>query len=153
MAKGKAGAITAVIENRRIRQEALREELKAREYLRQIEEIDKRLSKNARTLESGELQALKLRVEIQFRRLAKVLPDVKAPPDEPVRIEGFDAGKSLSETGARIVAAMAAGTLTPSEASSMLAALSSQTRIIETDELEQRIRALEQAHQLAGRSR
>lgn len=143
MPKGKVGAITAVVENRRIRQEALREELKAREYLRQLEEIDKRLSKNARTLESGELQALKLRVEIQFRRLAKVLPDVKAPPDDPVRIEGFDAGKSLSESGARIVAGMAAGTLTPTEASSMLAALGSQARLIEATELEARIRALE----------
>lgn len=94
------------VENKNIRREALREELKAREYLRQLELIDKEFGeindhlKNLKgptardTKNSGFLKAnnfireisrsearvkvLKERAVLNFRRLNKVLPDLKA---------------------------------------------------------------------------
>ena len=55
------------------RREALREELKSREYLRQIHGVmDK-----AETADPSELPGLKLKAECAFKLLAKTLPDVK----------------------------------------------------------------------------
>jgi len=64
--------------NKRIRKEALREGLKGREYLRQLDNIDKIVSDEWKTLDGPQIQALKLKADLQFRRLAKVLPDLKA---------------------------------------------------------------------------
>ena len=56
------------------RREALREELKTREYLRQIHGVmDK-----AETADPSELPGLKLKAECAFKLLAKTLPDLKA---------------------------------------------------------------------------
>lgn len=93
-------------ENKAIRREALREELQAREYLRQLESIDKEFGeinetvKNLKTptaqqtkanaLVTGNnfgrelaradtrIKALKERATLNFKRLNKVLPDLKA---------------------------------------------------------------------------
>ena len=64
--------------NRQMRRENLREELKAREYLRQLEQVDEIVSENWKTLGATEVAALRLKADINFKRLAKVLPDVKA---------------------------------------------------------------------------
>ena len=69
-------------ENRKIRRESLREELKSREYLRQIHKI----------IESDDIPDIpvaKLRVDSYFKLLAKTLPDVKA-----IEMTGED-GKDL----------------------------------------------------------
>jgi len=50
---------------------------------------------------------------------------------------------TLTEKGEKIIAAMGNGEVTPSDASSMLSALAAQARIIEIDDLEQRIKRLE----------
>ena len=59
--------------NLRHRREALREELKSKEYLRQIHGImDK-----AETADPAELPGLRLKAECAFKLLAKTLPDLK----------------------------------------------------------------------------
>ncbi len=128
-------------QNRKLRRDALREELKAREYLRQIEEIDGTLQENWRDLASGELQALKLRADLQFRRLAKVLPDLRLS-SERVSVEGLSG--SLTEMGRQIIAAMGGGGLSPEAGAAMLQALAAQARITEIDELAKRVAALEE---------
>ena len=56
-------------------------------------------------------------------------------------IPGF--GASLGENSRVIMRLLAEGELTPEEASSILQAMASQARVIETAEIEQRIAALE----------
>ncbi len=64
--------------NKRVRREALREELQAKEYLRQLDEIDKEITENWRSLSSENTSALRLKADINFKRLSKCLPDLKA---------------------------------------------------------------------------
>lgn len=78
---------TRAQQNRKIRQDALRAELKAREYLRQINDCAVRIYDGAKEMEAGELNALKAVADINFKRLAKCLPDLKA-----VEITGEDGG-------------------------------------------------------------
>jgi len=56
----------------------LREELQAREYLRQLEMVDSEITENWRSLSSENVSALRLKTDLNFKRLAKVLPDVKS---------------------------------------------------------------------------
>ena len=53
---------------------------------------------------------------------------------------------TLTEKGEKIISAMGSGQITPSDASSMLTALAAQSRIIEIDNLDQRVKTLEQRH-------
>ena len=55
----------------------------------------------------------------------------------------------LSEQGQKIISRMANGEISPADASSMLQALSIQTRIFETEELEERVRSLEKQYEEA----
>lgn len=65
------------MKNRSLRRETLREELKSREYLRQLEEISRFLRRHWKDISSEQTAALRLRAEINFKRLAKVLPDAR----------------------------------------------------------------------------
>lgn len=60
----------------------------------------------------------------------------------PVRIEGF-AG-TLAERGEAVMAAIAAGSISPSEGADLTAMLQAQARLVEAASLEARIAALEQ---------
>jgi len=59
-------------ENKKIRRESLREELKSREYLRQIHKILDTKDDDLNT------QTAKLKLDGYFKLLAKTLPDTKA---------------------------------------------------------------------------
>jgi len=79
---------------RQDRQDDLRELLKGMEYIRELEAISKELTKMGNKLRrlqatggadstlvsvaKTRIQVLKLRADINFRRLAKVLPDLRA---------------------------------------------------------------------------
>jgi len=68
---------TRAQKNRHIRRESLREELKSREYLRQVHRIlNKDLAE--RDLPQNEIMRLKARMQGYFNLLSKTLPDVKA---------------------------------------------------------------------------
>ncbi len=65
--------------------------------------------------------------------------------DQKVQLD--DLTGTLTEKGEKIIIAMGNGELSPSDASSMLQALASQVRIIELDDIEERLKKLEQAHE------
>lgn len=67
---------TRAQQNRAIRRDALREELKSREYLRQVHMILEELGE--RGMHPNEVQRLKARMQGYFNLLSKTLPDVKA---------------------------------------------------------------------------
>src|SRR5215471_17208516 len=77
----------------------------------------------------------------------RLIPPAK-PKDDPVMLPGM--ADSMADNTRVVVAALADGELTPDEAATILRALASQTRIIEADEIEKRISALEQAMQAKG---
>ena len=138
-------------QNRKIRREALREELKAREYLRQIGGIEQRLDPDAEdTYDRDDLPKVRERVGILFRLLDKCLPNLR-PVDAPIQVP---IDPTYTGQGINILKAVLAGNITPTEATSLMQALSSHVRVVETDELTERLKALEAAyeHQTARRS-
>jgi hypothetical protein len=84
----------------------------------------------------GDMAALKLCLD----RLCAPL----RPTDRLITIEGMADATGLSDKGELILTNVANGEITPSEAQSLMNAISSQVRIIEADELSQRIEALEE---------
>ena len=69
-----------------------------------------------------------------------MIPAVKAK-DMPVEIGGLDG--ALADQGRTVLAALSAATITPDEANALMQAVAAQARIIEVDELEKRVAALE----------
>ena len=128
-------------QNRAIRRDALREELKAKEYIRQVTSIADRLNPDAEdAYKSEQVPALKARADIYFRLLDKCLPNLR-PVDVPAAFPLT--GETLTENGRAVLEATSKGELTPSEAGTMLSALVAMGRLAEVDELEQRIAQLE----------
>ena len=84
---------------------------------------------------SGDMAALKL----CFDRLCAPL----RPTDRLITIEGMEGCTAISAQGELILVNVANGEITPSEASNLMSAISSQARILEVDELERRITELE----------
>jgi hypothetical protein len=73
--------------------------------------------------------------------LDRLIPPAKAK-DDPVALPAMDG--SLADSARIVVTALASGDLTPEEAGTILHALASQARVVEVDEIERRIEALEQ---------
>jgi hypothetical protein len=67
--------------------------------------------------------------------------------DNPVKL-GKLAG-SLADQGSAVLTALADGKLAPSEAGSVMGAIAAQARVVEVDELEKRVKALEEQQQNA----
>ncbi|MFL9987129.1 DUF5681 domain-containing protein [Paraburkholderia sediminicola] len=82
---------------------------------------------------AGDTTALRICID-------RIIPTIKAK-DAPIGIGGLTG--SLAEQGQAVLAAMAAGEITPDEANAVMAAIAAQVRIVEADELEKRIAALE----------
>ena len=74
--------------------------------------------------------------------LDRIIPAAKAR-DDPVHIPGMT--DAMADNSRVVVKAIADGSLTPEEGASVLQALASQARIIEADEIEKRLAALEAA--------
>jgi polyhydroxyalkanoate synthesis regulator phasin len=83
----------------------------------------------------GDMSALKLCLD----RLCAPL----RATDRLITIDGMTDAKELSDKGELILTTVANGDITPSEASNLMNAISSQARIIEVDELERRVSELE----------
>jgi hypothetical protein len=92
------------------------------------------VAKAVEMAKNGDAAALR----ICFDRL---IPPAKAK-DDPVSLPLTD---SLADNSRAVIKALADGDLTPEEAGTVLQALASQVRIIEADEIEKRLAALEQA--------
>jgi hypothetical protein len=69
------------------------------------------------------------------------------PTDRLISIDGMADATGLSDKGELILANVADGEISPSEAQHLMAAISSQARIIEVDELERRVAELEQGNE------
>jgi hypothetical protein len=74
--------------------------------------------------------------------LDRLIPPAKSK-DDPISIPGLT--DSLADNSRTVIKALAEGELTPEEAGTVLQALASQVRIIEADEIEKRLSALEQS--------
>ena len=130
--------------NRKLRRDVLREELKAREYIRQLLDMAGRLDPGAKdAYQTDQVPTVKARADILQRLLDKCLPNLR-PVDIPVTFELED-GTPTDQARATL-AAMADGQITPVESAAILPALAGQARILESDELEKRIARLEKAH-------
>ena len=73
--------------------------------------------------------------------LDRCIPAVKAK-DEPISLAGLTG--TLSEQGGIVLAALAAGEISPDDANAVMSVISAQARIIEVDELEKRLAVLEE---------
>jgi len=67
-----------------------------------------------------------------------------SPKDAPVKLKGLTG--TLSEKSEAVLSAMASGQITPEEATRIMQTISAQARVVEVDELERRIAALEASH-------
>ena len=83
---------------------------------------------------NGDTTALRICID-------RLIPPIKAR-DEPV---SASLSGSLGEQGRSVLDALATGTVTPDQAATMLTAIATQARIVEVDEIEKRVTALERA--------
>jgi len=96
-----------------------------------------------RVLESLLMEAILGDVTAQRLVLERLAPSTR-PAHAPVEIPGLAEAKTLTEKASAILDAIAAGAVPPDVGERLLAALANYAKALETDELEQRIRALEQ---------
>lgn len=85
----------------------------------------------------GDMAALKLCLD----RLCAPL----RATDRQITINGFNTTKELAKKGDLILMNVAQGNITPTEGSSLMSSITSQSRILEIDELERRITELEKS--------
>lgn len=91
------------------------------------------IAKQVELAKAGDAQAARLLLE-------RVLPPVRAS-EQPVPISLPTEG--LVDQGRAVMAAAGAGELAPGQASQLLAGLASLAKLVETEELEKRLTALE----------
>jgi hypothetical protein len=98
------------------------------------EHIPEIIAQLVRRAKAGDSQAARL-------LLKRVLPPMKAA-EQPVTLS-LPEHESMSAQGIAIVHAVAAGKIAPGQAAALLGGLAAVARIKELDELEDRVRALE----------
>ncbi len=77
--------------------------------------------------------------------LERLVPPVKTR-DDPVEIPGLKDATTLKEKGDTIINALAEGYIGPNEAATLMQMVGAQARVIEVDDIEQRLAALEAAN-------
>jgi len=80
---------TVAAKNRKVRQEALREQLSAQGHVQHVIDIANKLTDQYINLETSQIQALRAAADIKLKLIGKYLPDLKAmelsnDPDSPV---------------------------------------------------------------------
>ena len=85
---------------------------------------------------AGDTTALRICID-------RLIPPAKAR-DEPIELPLADG--SLAEKGERVLAALGDGLIAPEVATAILQGIAAQARIIEVDEIEKRLTALEAKH-------
>jgi hypothetical protein len=83
---------------------------------------------------AGDTAALRICID-------RLMPPIKAK-DAAVAMPGLKGG--LADQGQEVLSELAAGRLTPDEASTVMQTVAAQARIVEVDELAKRVRALEE---------
>ena len=90
---------------------------------------------------SGDVTALRLCLE-------RLVPPIRLK-DEPVFIASLKGKNNLVEQGQAVINAVAKGEISPGEAATVMQSIANQARIIEVDELEKRLKALEESYDQA----
>ena len=88
---------------------------------------------------SGDMRAMAICID-------RLYPSLKSR-DQAVSLEGFRLG-TLVEKGEIVLATLGEGKLTSSEATQLMQSINHQARLIETEELQQRISVLEQRNNM-----
>ena len=70
-------AETVANKNRRMRQEALREQLSAQGHVQHVVDISNKLQELSEALEPTDIQRLKIAAEIKLKLISKYAPDLK----------------------------------------------------------------------------
>ena len=99
--------------------------------------IEKRLTAILDVLAANALSGDTAAAKLLLERTVPPLKSVELPA--PVAMDGA----SLSDQGRAVAAALMAGNLAPGQAAALLQGLAALAKLIETDELEKRIAALE----------
>ena len=99
-------------------------------------ELDAVLERVVTAAKAGDMQAISL-------ILSRTCPPLRAR-GEPVALPALSKAKSFSELARGILAAIAAGDISPDQGSDLLGAVVSATKIVESDELATRLAALEE---------
>ncbi|MET0117768.1 MAG: DUF5681 domain-containing protein [Sedimenticola sp.] len=84
----------------------------------------------------GDTTALKMCID-------RLIPPIRSR-DSSIVLDDLKADAKLTEQGEKIIVAMASGKISPMEASTMMKTVSDQARVVEVEELEKRITALEE---------
>jgi hypothetical protein len=90
---------------------------------------------------NGDTTALRLCLE-------RLIPPIRATEDA-VKLPQLKEPAGLSDSGARLLPALADGQLTPTQATGLIQALAVQAKLIEIDDLERRIATLEETRDSA----
>ena len=85
-------AATRAAENRKIRQEALRDQLSSQKLVEKVIDNITKMEQQGAAMEGQELQALKAATESRLKLINKYLPDLKAmeltgDPDSPLEFK------------------------------------------------------------------
>lgn len=108
-----------------------------RELLRS--ESGELIAKAVELAKAGDASALRLCLE-------RILPPLKSK-DTAVTVAGLTEAQTLADKARTVTDAAAEGAITPTEAATLMQSLAALARVIETDELEKRIKALEEVHE------
>ena len=84
---------------------------------------------------AGDTAALRICID-------RLMPPIKAKDDAVAMPGGLKGG--LADQGQEVLSELAAGRLTPDEASTVMQTVAAQARIVEVDELVKRVKALEE---------
>jgi hypothetical protein len=84
--------VSAADKNRRIRQEALREQLSAKGLVQQVVEISEKLNDLNVKLDANSVSRLKASADLKLKLVNKYLPDLKSTeitgdPDQPLNVK------------------------------------------------------------------
>lgn len=123
--KGKSGNPAGKPKGARDKRTALRELLQPH--------ADDLVKKAVELALAGDTTALRICID-------RCIPAIKAK-DEPVTLQGLTG--TLAQQGQVVLTALASGIITPDQAAAVMQVISAQARIIEVDELDKRIAALE----------
>lgn len=90
MAKSPTDGLSAADRNRRIRQDALREQLSKQKLVEQVSEIARKIGDLDQDLEQDKVQRLKIAAELNLKLVNKYLPDLRqteliGDPEQPVQ--------------------------------------------------------------------
>lgn len=99
---------TAAAKNKRIRQEALRDQLSNGGHVQHVVEIARKLNDEHLSLESTHISALKAAADIKLKLINKYIPDLKSielsqDPDNPIEsLSSLELAAQIAELRAKL---------------------------------------------------